>query len=86
MLNKRVFDRDPRFVDRNKNILQRRRGAGYWLWKPYIIYRELYGARDGDIIIYTDAGVNVVADISHLTNLTLKQDIVVFKLPDWHVR
>jgi hypothetical protein len=86
MLNKRVFDSDPRFADRNKNILQRKRGAGYWLWKPYIIYRELYAARDGDIIIYADAAVNVVANISHLTKLTSKQDIIVFKLRDWDVR
>ncbi len=86
MLNKRVFDSDPRFADRNKNILQRKRGAGYWLWKPYIIYQELYGARNGDIIIYSDAGVNVVADISHLTNLTSKQDIIVFEMLGVHVR
>jgi len=86
MFNKRILDNSPGFVNRNKNILQRKRGAGYWLWKPYIIYQELYLARDGDIIVYSDASVNFVANISYLTKLTAKQDIIVFKLTGWKVR
>ena len=27
-------DVDPIFREKNKNILSRRRGNGYWLWKP----------------------------------------------------
>ncbi len=86
MFNKRILDNSPGFANRNKNILQRKRGAGYWLWKPYIIYQELYLARDGDIIVYSDASVNFVANISYLTKLTAKQDIIVFKLTGWKVR
>lgn len=32
------------------------RGAGYWLWKPLLIWQELLAANDGDIIGYMDAG------------------------------
>lgn len=37
------------------------RGGGYWLWKPYIIYKTLKEAKDGDIIVYADAGCSVFA-------------------------
>ena len=85
MLNKRTLERNPDFIARNKDILERKRGAGYWLWKPYIIYHELYLASEGDIIIYSDAAVDFIANISHLIKLTEKQDIIVFKLTGWKV-
>lgn len=82
MFNKRILQTNPDFLERNKDILQRTRGAGYWLWKPYIIFRELHLASDGDIIVYSDAAVDVIANISYLTKLTEQQDILVFKLAD----
>ncbi len=32
------------------------RGYGYWMWKPYLIYRVLEQLQDDDILIYADAG------------------------------
>jgi hypothetical protein len=85
VFNKRILDNNPKFVNRNKSSLQQKRGAGYWLWKPYIIFQELYLARDGDIILYSDASVNFIANISHLIKLTEKQDIIAFRLIGWKV-
>jgi hypothetical protein len=50
----------------NSDILKQERGAGYWLWKPYIIYRELCKYPQGSYIIYTDAGVEFVNDVKHI--------------------
>ena len=86
MFNKLSLNTNPAFVNRNKNILDRQRGAGYWLWKPYFIFQELYLARDGDIIVYSDALVNFVANISYLVELTAKQDIIIFELTGFKVR
>jgi hypothetical protein len=86
MFNKEILDNNPNFSNRNKNILERKRGAGYWLWKPYIIFQELYLARDGDVIVYSDALVNFVANVSYLTKLTEKQDIIIFELTGFKVR
>jgi len=86
MFNKLSLNTNPTFVNRNKNILERKRGAGYWLWKPYLIFQELYLARDGDIIVYSDALVNFVANISYLTELTAKQDMIIFELTGFKVR
>jgi len=86
MFNKLSLNTNPTFVNRNKNILERKRGAGYWLWKPYLIFQELYLARDGDIIVYSDALVNFVANISYLIELTAKQDMIIFELTGFKVR
>lgn len=35
------------------------RGFGYWLWKPYIIYKTLQSLNDDDILVYADAGCTI---------------------------
>ncbi|CAF4118422.1 unnamed protein product [Rotaria sp. Silwood2] len=85
-LNMSIFNSDDGFRQRNSDILNRDRGAGYWLWKPYIIWHELYVAREGDVIVYSDAGVNFVADINILIRLIGQQDIVTFHQTNHSVR
>lgn len=36
------------------------RGNGYWIWKPYIIYRELEKVSYGDIVVYSDCGNQIL--------------------------
>ena len=51
-----TFDRvraTPFFAE-NRDILQRAKGQGYWLWKPYVIWRALEASEDGDLIVYND--------------------------------
>ena len=45
--------RTPFFAE-NQDILLRSRGQGYWLWKPYLIWRALEASEDGDLIAYND--------------------------------
>ena len=35
------------------------RGAGWWTWKPQIIYQKLNEIKENDILIYMDAGCSV---------------------------
>lgn len=44
------------FEERNKKVLTLKKGAGYWLWKPYIIKEELKKLKDGELLFYCDAG------------------------------
>jgi hypothetical protein len=55
------------FYAANRRILDRPRGAGYWLWKPFIILDALNRMDEGDVLLYADAGIEVVADLSCLT-------------------
>lgn len=52
-------DLDAVFRARHRHILEQRRGAGYWLWKPYVIRDCLRRADEGDVVLYVDAGVLV---------------------------
>ena len=51
-------DIDKDFKEKNKDILSKPRGNGYWLWKPYFIYKAFKEKlKEGDYIIYTDSGI-----------------------------
>ena len=43
------------FYKENKEILSLNRGAGYWLWKPYLILETLKKMNDGDVLLYLDS-------------------------------
>jgi hypothetical protein len=61
------IDIDPDFAAHNRHILEQPRGAGYWLWKPYIIHRAMMDyTKPGDYIVYTDAGVELVGNINRI--------------------
>jgi hypothetical protein len=51
-----INDIDDYFYSKNKNILSQSRGAGYWLWKPYFIYKTLQKIDNGDLLVYSDSG------------------------------
>jgi hypothetical protein len=51
------LDRD--FKIRFFNILKQRRGGGYWIWKCHIIKKKLKEIKEGDILVYLDAGCSI---------------------------
>lgn len=53
------------------------RGAGcFWLFKPYLIDREIRKMKDGDFLVYADAGVEIVNNINYITERTA--DVFLF--------
>ena len=44
------------FQTKYKEILDMKRGGGYWIWKQEIIRQSVNRLRDGDYLIYLDAG------------------------------
>lgn len=62
-------DIDQEFVLRNRIILSQKRGAGYWLWKPYFILKTLSLINDGDILMYADSGSKFISNIDPIVNL-----------------
>ncbi len=69
------------FYDQNKFILDQPRGAGFWLWKSFIILNVMKNSDAGDIIIYSDAGLQVIGDLTLLYECADKNDRLIFKLP-----
>jgi len=65
------------FYKQNKHILKQKRGSGYWLWKPFIILEAMAMAQEGDIIVYSDSGIEVIADLSPLFKICAEQNGVM---------
>ncbi len=59
-------DLSAEFYNKNKAILNQPRGAGYWIWKPYIILDALYQVEEGDIVFYADSGTFFISNIQPL--------------------
>lgn len=59
-------DLDEEFKEINKEILSIKRGAGLWLWKPYIICKTLEIMNEGDILFYCDSGSFFIKNIDLL--------------------
>ncbi|HEY4108758.1 hypothetical protein [Puia sp.] len=57
------------FYEENRGILDRPTGMGYWLWKPFIILEALNAVAEGDIVIYADSGLEIVASLEPLFDL-----------------
>jgi len=73
----RPSDIDAKFYKENKTILDSERGAGYWLWKSYVINDALSKIEYGEILCYTDAGVLFENSIKLLLD-QMQGDIMVF--------
>jgi hypothetical protein len=75
-------DLDSKFIENNSHILNQRRGAGYWIWKPYIILKTLKKINDGDILFYTDSGCSFIKSINPLLEEleTSNSGILLFEL------
>lgn len=76
-------DIDKTFYAKNKEILEQKRGGGYWLWKPYFIVKTLEKLNDGDYLFYSDSGAFLLKSIDLLIKELEKssQDIMGFELP-----
>lgn len=75
-------DLDSSFITKNREILSAKRGAGYWVWKPYVINKALDEITVGDYLVYADSGSFYVENISYLIAFMNKvnTDIFVGKL------
>ena len=49
------------FKQRYHDILEQKRGGGYWLWKLDVMDQTLSTMSDGDIMVYLDAGCSINA-------------------------
>jgi len=67
-----------KFYSNYKNILDQPRGAGYWLWKPFFIYKTMNNLNEGDILIYSDSGAVFINSPKSLLKIALKEKALLF--------
>jgi hypothetical protein len=69
---------------RNQYILNKPRGNGYWMWKPYIILETFKDLKEDNIVLYSDAGIKVIDNLNPLYKITSEgsnNGRMVFKIP-----
>lgn len=75
---------DQKFISDNIEVLKYQRGAGYWLWKPYLILKTLEQLQDGDLLFYVDSGNIIVDDPKPLFDIANedKMGLILFENRD----
>lgn len=75
---------DKKFKEINKDILSRKRGNGYWLWKSYFLLKTMKEKlNEGDYLIYTDACNLYKNNTKILIDFMIKEktEILLYRLP-----
>ncbi|MDF2577451.1 MAG: hypothetical protein K0S74_935 [Chlamydiales bacterium] len=72
-------DLDSEFKTTYAQILSQKRGAGYWLWKPYLILKMMKMMPENALIIYIDAGTAILRDLTPLLELADKKELIFFE-------
>lgn len=79
------------FYKENENILKEKRGAGFWLWKPFLIKTALMQIPENSILVYLDSGDTIDNGfLEHLIPIMQKEDMLLlggaYKNSDWTKR
>lgn len=76
-------DIDSSFREQHKDIFAYKRGAGLWIWKPYIIKKTLSTLSDDDWLLYGDSGSLYINKVQHLISCANanRKDILLFGQP-----
>lgn len=68
------------FISKNKQT-----GYGYWVWKPFLVRRELERLDLGDVLIYLDAGCEInergIDRFTHYLDFVARNRGLFFTLP-----
>lgn len=61
-------------------IFSQQRGAGFWLWKPFLILRSLQALNEEEVLFYADAGCRIIDDPTPLIKIAKKSEngVLVF--------
>ncbi len=76
-INYRKSDIDSDFYKKHVNILNKKKGAGYWLWKPYIILKTLESMPENAVLIYADSAIHFKKSMRPLIDLAKEHDIIL---------
>lgn len=60
------------------HLLRAPKGRGYWLWKPFLTFETLLTMRDGEYLLYCDAGAALISSPSPLFELAARTGGLLF--------
>ena len=68
------------FYKENQTILDNSVGAGWWIWKPYIILDAMKNSNEGDFIVYCDCGDMFSPGLQSYVESTISDDDICLLL------
>ena len=68
---------DPSFYAKFKETLDQPRGAGYWLWKPYLILEAMKKYPENTFVTYADSGIVFSKSMAPLFDLLEETPIIL---------
>jgi hypothetical protein len=74
----------PEYAAAHADVLRQPRGAGLWLWKPYLVARVLAGLAEGELLLYADAGCEFRASPAPYLELARRHGFLGFRLEAEH--
>lgn len=74
---------DPKFITDNSDIFTQTKGAGLWLWKPWLINKTLDLIPEDALLIYADTSVIFRRPITELIELSNKKNIILIEHPSY---
>lgn len=80
-------DIDTDFSTKNTHVLNQRRGAGYWLWKPYFVNRLISSMTESDVLFYADSGSVFIKHLDPIFNAINedKNGVLAFQMSGRHI-
>jgi hypothetical protein len=73
-------DIDENFKNKNSKILNQSRGAGFWLWKPYLILKTLNIMEDNSYLIYMDSGAKLIKNVDNILRMINHKGMLNFSM------
>lgn len=73
---------DPKFYEKHKETLSKKRGNGYYLWKPYVVLDALKMMPENDVLLFVDCTTIFEDEIYETLELVKQHDITLF--PNFH--
>jgi hypothetical protein len=77
ILNYRKRHISHEFIENNQEIFNDPKGAGMWLWKPYIIAETMKSAPEESIIIYFDSAFYINKSLNGLIEMLGDKDVLL---------
>jgi hypothetical protein len=72
-----IKDIDDGYLQRNATIFSYKRGAGLWVWKPYIVLHTLESMNEGDYLFYCDSGAFYVNKVSKVIDVMERENVSI---------
>lgn len=77
ILNYRKHHIDPQFIADHASVFQQKKGAGLWLWKPWIILHTLETVPENAVVFYADSGIVFHSPIHEFVKLVQDHDMIL---------